>query len=63
MATLQSESSLVVGDAMFEVIHLGIAPHHCFMQLHNALQANRDRRRSIVVTEIDCPISATPPPC
>lgn len=33
--------------------------HHCLMQLHDALQANKERLRRIVVTEVGCPISLT----
>jgi acyl-CoA reductase-like NAD-dependent aldehyde dehydrogenase len=35
--------------------------HHCLMQLHDALQANKERLRHIVVTEAGCPISLTTP--
>ncbi|MFA5707094.1 aldehyde dehydrogenase family protein [Mycolicibacterium sp.] len=33
--------------------------HHCLMQLHAALERNKDRLRRIVVTEVGCPISVT----
>lgn len=33
--------------------------HHGLMQLHDALQANKERLRRIVVTEAGCPISLT----
>ncbi len=33
--------------------------HHCLMQLHDALERNKERLRRIVVTEVGCPISVT----
>ena len=35
--------------------------YHCLMQLHDALQAHKERLRRIVVTEAGCPISLTIP--
>ncbi|BBZ00016.1 aldehyde dehydrogenase [Mycolicibacterium fallax] len=32
---------------------------HCLMQLHDALERNKERLRRIVVTEVGCPISVT----
>ena len=33
--------------------------HHCLIQLHDALERNKERLRRIVVTEVGCPISVT----
>ncbi|MFN8227953.1 MAG: aldehyde dehydrogenase family protein [Mycobacterium sp.] len=33
--------------------------YHCLMQLHDALERNKERLRRIVVTEVGCPISVT----
>ncbi len=33
--------------------------YHCLMQLHDALERNKERLRRIVVTEVGCPISLT----
>ncbi|BBZ02674.1 aldehyde dehydrogenase [Mycolicibacterium chitae] len=33
--------------------------YHCLMQLHAALERNKERLRRIVVTEVGCPISVT----
>lgn len=33
--------------------------HHCLMQLHQALEREKERLRRIVVTEVGCPISVT----
>ena len=32
---------------------------HCLMQLHRALERNKERLRRIVVTEVGCPVSVT----
>ncbi len=33
--------------------------YHCLMQLHEALERNKERLRRVVVTEVGCPISVT----
>lgn len=33
--------------------------YHCLMQLHSALEKNKERLRRILVTEVGCPVSVT----
>jgi acyl-CoA reductase-like NAD-dependent aldehyde dehydrogenase len=33
--------------------------HHCLIQLHEALERNKERLRRIVVTEVGCPVSVS----
>lgn len=33
--------------------------HHCLMQLHDALERDKERLRRVLVTEVGCPISLT----
>jgi aldehyde dehydrogenase (NAD+) len=35
--------------------------YHCLMQLHEALERNKERLRRIVITEVGCPVSVTAP--
>lgn len=33
--------------------------HHCLMQLHSALEAEKERLRRVLVTEVGCPVTVT----
>lgn len=33
--------------------------HHCLMQLHEALERNKERLRRVLITEVGCPVTVT----
>src|SRR5690625_4054547 len=33
--------------------------HRCLIQLHDALEANKERLRRILITEVGCPVTVT----